>query len=647
MIAHRYWRLTCATLWDAGQSRTAVGQIVMRGTVGGANLAIAGNGTSLASSEYDVGYVSSKSFLGEASAGASFWFSSTTPTPHWNQWDFGAGNEQIIAQVVLYCPDNTNSGYVKDYIFSFSDDGTTWSQAAAGTTLGVSPSQATTFITVDPILATLDLTAPSPILALFGGGNASAAAPSPTLSSAGGAYISPITAPSPRLIAYGHGSYGEQAAFLTAPRPTLSITAGANAKGLKAPKPTLSSSATVTALAVASLTAPSPTLSTTMTVTVMANANLTFGYVNGWNYTLYSYGGAHALLSPPAAMLTSSSTVGVVASAHLAAPSPALTVHVGGAGSVSAPGATLSAHGFVGGLARVNVAAPAATLVVYSGGAISVVAPAPSLATSSTTGAVASVACSAPRPNLVGYGGAMCSITLTGRATLHATGTTGGIASVAVTAPLFELTCTATAQNHGSMNLLAPSPKLGGQAQAWLIAPHARLTAIGSAVITATYEAYAVNLKHTPRGNEQPTDEVTRYTNFPFTHVVRYQNSYYGANSTGLYLLEGTTDNGTAIPYDVRTAISDFKSPMRKTVASAYFGGRIGPNATVTLHAGEDKQTQAYAYTTPRGQLAQNHRQAFGKGIRQHRYYALEVAGTGKLELDTIELETHNLTRRI
>jgi len=172
-----------------------------------------------------------------------------------------------------------------------------------------------------------------------------------------------------------------------------------------------------------------------------------------------------------------------------------------------------------------------------------------------------------------------------------------------------------------------------------------RLTAIGTAVITATYEAYAVNLKHTPRGNEQPTDEVTHYTNFPFTHVVRYKNSYYGANSTGLYLLEGTTDAATPIPFAVKTAMTDFKSPTKKTLASAYFGGRFGPASTITLTAGEDTPA-SYTYSTPRDQNAQNYRQTFGKGLKA-RYYQLAVAGSDTLELDSIELDVHNLTRRI
>jgi len=432
-------------------------------------------------------------------------------------------------------------------------------------------------------------------------------APSPTVSSYSGG-TAHFLAPSSTLVSEGHSSYGEQAALLTAPRPVLTIRTGANAKSLKPPVPTLGSTGTVTILATSTLTAPKPTLAATMTVAGMATADLSAPS----SPTLASYTGAvvRTLRTTSKPSLSASVTVGSVARASVGPAAPALSAHTGATARLQPPAPTLAAEVLSGGLADA--------------------------ALSTTT-----------RAKLVGYSGAVCSVSITGKPTVTASGTTGGVASLAVVCPLFELTAAATAQNHGSASLLAPSPRLGAQAQAWLAPPIARLTAIGSATITATYEAYAVNLGHRPRvtNQELPIDEVTHYTNFPFTHVVRYQNSYYGANSTGLYLLEGTTDAGTEIPWAVKTAMDDFKTPLKKTVASAYFGGRFGPASTVQLHAGE-QAPNTYSFSTPRDRLAQNHRQVFGKGVKE-RYYALGASGTGVCELDTVELETHNMTRRI
>ena len=372
---------------------------------------------------------------------------------------------------------------------------------------------------IEVVLVSAALTAPSPTLSAFGGDNVSITAPSPVLAAFAGGYAE-LTAPSSRLAFTAHNSYGENAIIATAPRPTLQAYTGGNAS-LTAPSPTLDAIGTGTGILVADLTAPSPSLASTGTSTGILSAELT-----------------------------------------------------------------------------------------------------------------------APRPNLVGYGGAVCSITGP-MGTLTATGTTSSTASVQVTVPMAQLTATVTRQGSMSALLTAPSPRMGTTLQAYLIAPGATLTAIGTATITATYEAYALNLNHSSDTN----DELTRYTNFPFTQVVRYQNSYYGVNGTGLYLLEGTTDDGTPIDWSVKTGITDFDSPNLKTVTYAYFGGRLGPGATVSIYPSEP-DGQSYDYTTPRGQTAQNYRQQFGRGIKA-RYFAIGASGSDSIELDTLDLTVATLKRRI
>lgn len=360
-------------------------------------------------------------------------------------------------------------------------------------------------------------------------------------------------------------------------------------------------------------------------------------------------------VAPPTAKLNAITVfapfISASATAYLTAPSPTLsaTAHDStgeSAAYLAAPSPTLSAYGG----ANAGLTAPSPTLsitaMVTNWGTAALSAPSPLLTANGKAGGAGVAYLTTTDPyNLIGYSGAVCSITLTGKATLQATGTTGSIGGAALTCPLFELTASGTAQNHGSANLLAPAGRMGATAQAWLIAPAGTLTAIGHAVVAVTYEAYAVNLNHKPKRGVEPVDEVTHYTSFPFTQVVRYQNSYFGVAADGLYLLEGTTDAGTPIPYAVKTAVSDFDAAEKKTVLSAYFGGRMGPDMTVTLYAGETSQ-EAYAFTTPRGQAVQNHREKFARGVK-NRYYALGVAGTGEMELDSVELEINKLTRRL
>ena len=333
----------------------------------------------------------------------------------------------------------------------------------------------------------------------------------------------------------------------------------------------------------------------------------------------------------------------------LALTQPKATIFSAGHDSTDENGAALlgpsaTASGYAGG--NTQLTAPKGTIAVagtFAGlGAAALTAPPPTVAATGRVSSMGTATVESPSASLIGYSGAVCSVTITGAPTVTATGTSGGVGHAAITAPLFELVASATAQTFGSADLIAPSARLDTTAQAWLVAPRARLVAIGTAVVTATYEAYALNLKHS---SDKSTDELTRYTNFPFTRIVRYKNSYYGMNATGLYMLEGTTDDGTDIPWAVETHITDFGSPKIKTVERAYFGGRLGPAATVTLSVGE-KADNSYSYTTPRGQTAQNYRQVFGKGAKA-RYFSLGVSGTDDFELDSLELAVTELARRI
>lgn len=373
--------------------------------------------------------------------------------------------------------------------------------------------------------ATAALQAPMAVVAATGGRGAALTAPSPQLIGYGGANGSAL-APMGSVLAGGHDSFGENAAFLSAPMQVLTASAGAIAE-LLAPKPMLAITGAFIPIGAAALKAPSPVVTASGVVPVRGNASVSPGMAS-----------------------------------------------------------------------------------------------------------------------LIGYSGAVAAVAVTGKPLVSSASTIGGIGRITLTAPLFELTATASARGHGSALLAAPSPELGRTAQAWLIAPGYQLTAIGTATVAVTYEAYALNLKHQ---NAESPDELTHYTNYPFDKIVRYQNSYFGVNATGLYLLEGPTDFAEPTPQKVvwsfKTCMTDFETPNLKTVNWAYFGGRMGPAATVSIHYG-DTGEQSYAYTTPRGASAQNYRQAFGRGIKS-RYYAFEAEGDGELSLDSLLFDIAKMARRV
>ena len=387
------------------------------------------------------------------------------------------------------------------------------------------------------------------------------------------------------------------------------------------------------------------------------------------SFAVSAYTGPQANVSAPPAVVYG----GELRSATIAisAPAPQVTFNSGAVIAVTLPSPTVSSavHSSYGDNALIFTA-PSFSLSSFGGGNaaaalpmptvsftatgtalanVDVVAPAATVQSTGTVSAVAQVDAAVPMATLIGYGGAVCSVTAPGMPAVEVTGTAGGVASAAVTLPMFDVVADGTAQNYGSLIAAAPMPGMLTGLQAYVLAPMATLVASGTATVTATYEAYAMNMKHAPRPRGQedaaPVNEVTRYTNFPFTHIVRHKNSYYGVNSSGLYLLEGTTDNGTAIPYEARTHISDLDEIKLKTVVSAYFGGRLGAASTVTLYAGEST-VEAYAFTTPRGAVAQNYRQKFGRGLKT-RYFALGASGSAEFSIDNVAFEVATMTRRV
>lgn len=267
-------------------------------------------------------------------------------------------------------------------------------------------------------------------------------------------------------------------------------------------------------------------------------------------------------------------------------------------------------------------------------------------AMSGTAGGEGKITATLPKMTGSGRFGGILTVSLSPlTGSLSSTG--GSLGRIIGKLPMFQAVLVGTAQPHGEITAVLPSmqPAAGGRIVGVL--PKFMMVAIGHAVVTATYEAYALNLKHQAVPGIVPVDEMTHYTNFPFDRIVRWGSDYYGMAGDGLYLLfTGTTDFGSVpITYDVQTHMTDFGTPLKKTVVSAYFGGRLGTNATITLRVGEIA-TKVYTFTTPRGVDAQNYRQKFGLGTKA-RYFAIEAAGAGAFDSDVLEFNVAQMTRRI
>lgn len=283
-----------------------------------------------------------------------------------------------------------------------------------------------------------------------------------------------------------------------------------------------------------------------------------------------------------------------------------------------------------------------ATATFYGWAQTAATLPALRASASGTTGGIAAASATLPMFVASSQGGANAAATLP-MLVASAGATVGGVASVAATLPRLVAGLAGSRGNTVSMSATLPALRVVNSGVLRATLPALVGMASGYTVVAYTYEAYSINLKKTRK--DQPT-EVTRYTNYPFTQILRYRNAYYGVAADGLYLLGGDTDAGAAIASDWCTHMTDFGSIKLKTPEALYVGGRIGPTATATAVVGE-KGDQVYSYATPRTG-AQNYRIKLGKGLKS-RYYGFGLADPagGAMDIDTLDIPIDGMSRGI
>jgi len=342
---------------------------------------------------------------------------------------------------------------------------------------------------------------------------------------------------------------------------------------------------------------------------------------------LTSYTGAQATLSPTMGQLLTvlRSNPNVF---EAASPMGVLTSRGGAAAKVAAPAGTLVSSLSVPISINATLVGPTGTL----------------LATGTTTVTVKANLMLTPAGTLVAQAGGSMSVSGP-MGLLNAAAFAGVLARFRAGAPMGELSALMSSGLTIRAELVAPSFGPVLYVNAALASPMGALDAYAEIVVAVTYEAYATNLQPFVTRGQEPINEVTRYTNFPFNQILRFKDTYLALADDGLYTLGGTTDAGDPITWAWKTAMGDSDTSYKKTVLSVYFGGRIGQASTVTLYKDESDQTD-YDYTTPRDTSPKNYRQKFGRGTKT-RYFAIGVAGDTELQLDTMEFEINKLTRRI
>ena len=160
-----------------------------------------------------------------------------------------------------------------------------------------------------------------------------------------------------------------------------------------------------------------------------------------------------------------------------------------------------------------------------------------------------------------------------------------------------------------SGHIVLPALHAGANAHASIVLPRLIIEGLASndpALNVA--QAWATNID---------TGAVTQFTNFPFRAFVRFNNQYYGIGmSGGLYLLEGDTDAGTAIPWEFETGMDDLDNPAQKGILGVYVDGLIQKGAELTVIT-DTRARYVYPLSAPNTATEYRpHRVLVGRGIR-------------------------------
>lgn len=321
------------------------------------------------------------------------------------------------------------------------------------------------------------------------------------------------------------------------------------------------------------------------------------------------------------------------------------------------PGASIYAHGRPSPQSSAKLKVPSRVLVARGGGSASITVPDRSYSLSGTVtavgrldharnfkgsitasglvGGISSAELEGIGRSVIGYAGAIGKLKGLGRS-ITGSATVGGVGTAAIYAPDSTITASGTVGGVGSASILVP-----GHGSLWGVAreidaPGFVLAAVGSAVVTPSYKAYAVN---TTNGG------ITEYTNFDFDYIVRFQGRYYGCNGSGIFLLEGADDSGTDISASVTLHPTDFGVEQQKRLTHVYLASRQAATEQMQVSAAPDEGSYRAALTT---RQHRNVRAQLPRGVKG-RYWSLkfENVNGGPLDIDEIDAVTQVLRRKL
>jgi len=272
--------------------------------------------------------------------------------------------------------------------------------------------------------------------------------------------------------------------------------------------------------------------------------------------------------------------------------------------------------------ADITITLPAITGMAYGGGAASITLPAIVSVSSGTVSRVGTVTIVLPSmiASVTGLVSEVGNVSIIlPPITAKVLGHSNILATVAAILPVLDIVSTGLTGEVASAGITLPSIK--SISTAWwnsgatvsVIIPAIRVSA-NAVILTTDYEVLVINTKNMA---------LTNYISYAYNSLCEFNGKHFGAKSSGIYELSGTTDNGSSISWKIKTGKLDMQenekhSPKKKYVLLSYH-----PSGDLTLTViGKEEEyeydVESYEETDGVSRIK------LGKGIRD-KYLQFEL----------------------
>ena len=141
---------------------------------------------------------------------------------------------------------------------------------------------------------------------------------------------------------------------------------------------------------------------------------------------------------------------------------------------------------------------------------------------------------------------------------------------------------------------------------------------------------------------------ISTYNNYNFDSIANFNGTLFGATTTGIYQLDGNTDNGADIDSKIKTGSMDFGDTFIKYAKDVWITFRSDGYLTLKILVDEDATAPIQKQTTIISSTIIEERLKPPRGLRG-RFYTIELknfAGAD-FDIDSLNLLVESIRRKV